>query len=64
MRLHIAKMACDGCVKTVTQAIESLDPAAKVTADMAARDVTVETAAAREAVEKALAAVGYPARAA
>jgi len=61
MQLHIEKMACGGCLKTVTEAIASVDPAATVSADMEKRMVTVDTAADRSRIEKALAEAGYPA---
>lgn len=63
MRLHIAKMACGGCVKSVTEAVQKLDPAARVQADLSARIVSVESRAPQAALEKALATAGYPATA-
>lgn len=63
MQLHIAKMACGGCVETVTKAIAGVDPGARVSADLGTRTVDVETSAAQDRIEQALAAAGYPARA-
>lgn len=63
MRLHIDKMVCGGCVRTVTQAVTAVDPAAKVSADLGDRTVSVETTADRARIEAALAEAGYPARA-
>ena len=64
MKLHIAKMACGGCVQTVTEAIAAVDPQAKVSADLGALTVSVDTTADLGRIEKALADAGYPARAA
>jgi len=64
MQLLIEKMACGGCVETVTKAIMAVDPSAKVSADTSKRMVSVDTTADLGRIEKALADVGYPARAA
>lgn len=57
--LKIPKMSCGGCVATVEKAILSVDSAAKVQADLAARVVTVETQAAPAALSSAVKAAGY-----
>ena len=38
---HIQNMTCGGCVRGVTRAIQSVDPAARVHADVPARRVQV-----------------------
>ncbi|MGV6875559.1 heavy-metal-associated domain-containing protein [Pseudochelatococcus sp. B33] len=63
MQFRIDNMACDGCVKTVTETIQGLDPQARIAMDPAARTVSVETVAPQPDIERALAAAGYPARA-
>ena len=63
MTFHIQNMTCGSCVKHVTRAITSVDPAAKVEADTATHLVAVTTVANQQAIEKALEAEGYPARA-
>ena len=35
MQFHIENMTCGGCVRSVTKAIQSVDPSAEVTADPA-----------------------------
>lgn len=60
MQFHIERMACCGCAKTVTNAIHAIDQSAKVTTDLAAKAVTVETTASRDDVTRALDAAGYP----
>lgn len=61
MQFHIERMACGGCVKTITDAITSIDPAARVEADTAARTVAVGTSAAQADIRRVLANAGYPA---
>jgi copper chaperone len=61
MQLHIENMTCSGCVRTVTRAIHSVDPAATVHADPEHHTVEVETSAPRAGIEAALADAGYPA---
>jgi copper chaperone len=61
MQFHVENMTCGGCARSVAKAIQSVDPAAKVEADPAARSVVVTTASPRAAIEAALAEAGYPA---
>jgi copper chaperone len=63
MELKVEAMACGGCVKSVTKAIQSVDADARVEADLAARAVRIETSAARAAILQALEKAGYPATA-
>lgn len=62
MQLHIENMTCGGCARSVTKAIQSVDPAASVEADPATRSVVVTTASTQAAIEAALADAGYPAQ--
>lgn len=39
--LSVEGMSCGHCVKAITQAIQGLDPQAKVTVDLGSRTVTV-----------------------
>ena len=59
MQFHIENMTCGGCVRSVTKAIQSVDPAAQVSADPATHKVDVTTTALREKLEAVLADVGY-----
>ncbi len=56
MQFDIKNMACGGCARSVTKAIQSVDAQAKVTIDTKARKVDV--------FEAALQRAGYPAAAA
>jgi len=63
MELRIESMTCGGCAKSVTKAIQSVDPDARVEADPAARTVKIETTATSAALQMALEDAGYPATA-
>ena len=49
MQFHVEAMHCGGCARGVTKAIQSVDPAARVSADPASRTVEVVSQKPREA---------------
>lgn len=59
MQFFIENMTCGGCVRSVTKAIQSVDPAAEVNADPTTHKVEVRSAAPRERLAAALTEVGY-----
>jgi copper chaperone len=61
MDLRIENMTCGGCAKSVTKAIQSLDSAAKIETNPAARSVKVETTATPSEILQVLEDAGYPA---
>ncbi|MBV4460480.1 MULTISPECIES: heavy-metal-associated domain-containing protein [Pseudomonas] len=52
-------MSCGHCVRAITQAVQSKDPAASVRVDLAAREVGVESALSAEQVIAAISEEGY-----
>jgi copper chaperone len=62
MQFHIDNMTCGGCARTVTRAIQSVDPDAGIDTDPPSRLVKVETAASQEQVAAALREAGFPPR--
>lgn len=42
MKLVVDNMSCQHCVKTITKAINDIDPKAKVTVDLAKHEVDIE----------------------
>ncbi|MBN9602426.1 MAG: heavy-metal-associated domain-containing protein [Afipia felis] len=54
---------CGGCVRSVTKAIQSVDPNAKVKTNPTARAVKVETTATQAAILQVLEEAGYSAAA-
>lgn len=59
LTLDIPNMTCGHCVRAITQAVTAVDPAAQVQADLAKRQVQVDTAASRDAVVASLTDAGY-----
>ena len=62
MQFHIENMTCGGCARSVTKAIQSVDPAASVVTDPPNRRVEVQTSAAQEQIVAALREAGFPPR--
>ncbi len=62
MRFHIENMTCGGCVRGVTQAIHSVDPAATIEADPSARQLIVQSGRSGAAFLPALADAGFDAK--
>jgi len=58
-RFDIPDMTCGHCVKKVTQAVQSIDPAAQVQADLATHAITVGSTADVASLSAAIAAAGY-----
>ena len=50
MQFHIENMTCGGCARSVTKAIQSVDPAAEGKADPSTHKVDVKSSAPRAAV--------------
>ena len=61
MELKIEGMTCGGSAKSVTKAIQSVDPTAKIDTNPAQRMVKVETTATPAALRQVLEEAGYPA---
>ncbi len=62
LRLYIPKMTCGGCAKSVTKALLSVDPQARIETDPPAREVRVDSAQEESAFLAVLSEAGYPAK--
>ncbi|WP_223494997.1 heavy-metal-associated domain-containing protein [Stenotrophomonas indicatrix] len=62
MEFHVEGMTCGGCARSVTKAIELVDPAATVSADAPSRRVQVQTSASEAQIIAALTEAGFPPR--
>ncbi len=60
LELTVPSMACSACAITITNAIQGIDPSAKVEADPKTKVVKVETEQAENVVKNAIASAGYP----
>ncbi|ANJ58512.1 copper resistance protein CopZ [Pseudomonas silesiensis] len=59
---NVQGMSCGHCVKAITQALQSKDPAASVRIDLAAKEVGVESALTADQVIVLISAEGYEAK--
>lgn len=60
MKLIVDNMSCQHCVKTITNAINQIDPNAKVTVDLAKREVDIDSKMiSQEAAIAAIDAAGF-----
>ncbi len=60
-RFHVPDMACGGCVRSITKAIQDADATATVEADTATREVRIRAGVSEPALLAALKAAGFPA---
>lgn len=59
LRYTVEDMTCGHCVQTITRALTSLDPAARVAVDLPGKIVEVTSGADGEAVAGAIRDAGY-----
>ena len=60
LRFYIPNLTCGGCAKSVTMALLSVDPQARIETNPPAREVRVESALDEDAFLTALNEAGYP----
>jgi copper chaperone len=58
-QIVVSGMSCAHCVKAVTQAVQALDPEARVQVDLPSGQVTVDTVLDRAQVRAAITEEGY-----
>ncbi|MBV2361521.1 heavy-metal-associated domain-containing protein [Thalassococcus sp. CAU 1522] len=61
MKFHVPDMSCGHCTAAITKEIAALDPQARVTTDLNARTVDVDTKQPSAAVSQAITSAGYDA---
>ncbi|MCG8362319.1 MAG: heavy-metal-associated domain-containing protein [Pseudanabaenales cyanobacterium] len=59
LQLTVPSMACSACAETITKAVQTIDPEAKVEANPKTKRVAIETQAPQESVAQAITAAGY-----
>ncbi len=62
MQFQIDNMTCGGCARSVTKAIQSADPEAKVDIDLGTKVVRVTSSSDEATIVAKLDDVGYPPR--
>ena len=60
MEFNVPDMSCGHCVGAITKVIQQIDVDAKISIDLPAKKVSVETQQSRQTVADALAEAGYP----
>lgn len=63
VQLKIPTMACSACVSNITKAVQSLDSAATLTADLTSKQVSIESDRPLAAIAQAITQAGYPVQA-
>lgn len=58
-RFHVAGMSCGHCTRSVTQAVQAVDPGAQVAVDLKSKMVVVNGAVERSRMEAAIVDAGY-----
>ena len=61
IKFNVQKMSCGHCVKSITEALEAIDPAVEVEADLEAGTVDVDTDVEMEDARNAIEGAGFPA---
>ena len=56
---NVPDMTCGHCVKTITRAVQAIDPKAQVQADLATHSIGVTSTASTASLSAAIAAAGY-----
>ncbi|RZT38350.1 heavy-metal-associated domain-containing protein [Cupriavidus agavae] len=64
IQFQVEGMSCGHCVGAITKAVQAVDPAAQVAADVPTQSVKVESAADRTVLQQAIEAAGYPVKSA
>lgn len=62
MILSVEGMSCGHCVRTITRAVQALDPAAQVQVDLAAGTVAAQGGFNADRLAAAITAAGYTVR--
>jgi len=60
IQFQVEGMSCGHCVGAITRAVQALDPAAQVSADVATQAVKVQSSADVQALRQAIETAGYP----
>ena len=60
LTLKVPDMSCAHCAATIEKAVKTVDPAARVQADIEAKTVAIDSAADTARIEAAIAKAGYP----
>ncbi|MBP0629832.1 MULTISPECIES: heavy-metal-associated domain-containing protein [unclassified Cupriavidus] len=60
IQFQVEGMSCNHCVGAITRAVQAVDPAAKVSADVPTQAVRVDSGADTQVLRHAIEDAGYP----
>lgn len=60
LELKISVMSCGHCARAITEAVQAVDPQARVQVDLPSKTARIESSADTSAITAALADAGYP----
>lgn len=60
LTLKVPNMSCGHCAATIEKAVKSVDPSAKIRADIAQKTVSIDTTARAETIKAVVETAGYP----
>lgn len=60
IQFQVEGMSCGHCVGAITRAVQAIDPAARVSADVPTQAVSVDSGADKDALRRAIEDAGYP----
>lgn len=60
MQFKVEKMGCGGCAKTISTAIHTIDPSAKVDIDLGKKRVEVISKADQAVIQQVISDAGFP----
>lgn len=59
LKLKVPNIMCSDCASTISEAIHTMEPDAKIDVDVQAKTVTVEAQASEETIKQAITSAGY-----
>ena len=59
LQIKVSNMACSACGDTITKAVKTVDPTARVQADPKTKIVLVDTNASETVIKEAITTAGY-----
>ena len=59
LKLNVPQMTCGHCAATIEKAVKRADPAAKIKVDLAAKTVSVDSAAEEAKIKDVIRSAGY-----
>ncbi|WP_423195338.1 MULTISPECIES: heavy-metal-associated domain-containing protein [unclassified Cupriavidus] len=60
IEFQVEGMSCNHCIGAITRAVQAVDPAARVSADVPTQAVKVDSQADQGALRQAIEGAGYP----